>query len=353
MSAEHRRILWIDDEIEFLTSHISFLGQRGYDITPVASADDGLSLLADGDYDAVLLDHVMPGMDGLTVLSEIKRREPGLPVIMVTKNEEHELITDAVGNQVADFLTKPLTPSQIASTLTLILEQTEIQEQRAIQDYIADFNRRRIARQGAFDWRLWINLYVKLSEWDLRFDAFPKLDELRETHEIEKSEFNAAFAQYYEKHYLDWLSGIDSPPLTVDVFSKYVVPHIERGRQVFFIVVDCMRLDQWLRLEPIFQQDFYITRDYYYSIIPSATLYARNALFTGLFPDELAKRYPNMWRESDAEHTSINRFEKQLLRLHLERLGLILKPRPHYFKIFDARGEMEYYQWLTGVNRVS
>ena len=353
MSAEYRRILWIDDEIEFLTPHISFLGKRGYDITPVANPHDGLSLLEDGDYDAVLLDHLMPGMDGLTVLSEIKRREPRLPVIMVTKNEEHDFIADAVGNQVDDLLTKPLTPSQIASTLTLILEQSQIREQRAIQSYITDFNRRRIASQGPFDWRMWIDLYQKLTEWDLCLNTHPKLADLRETHDVEKAEFNAAFANYYEKHYLDWLAGIDSPPLTVDVFSKYVVPHIERGRQVFFVVVDCMRLDQWLTMERLFQRDFHVARDFYYSIIPSATLYARHALFSGLFPDEIAKRYPSMWRESDAEHTSVNRHEKALLRLHLERLGLILKPRPHYFKIFDSRGETEYYQWLSGVNRVS
>jgi len=351
---KNRRILWIDDEIELLESHAFLLRQKGYDVVPAASGHDGLSLLSVERFDAVLLDQIMPGgMDGLTTLTEIRKLEPTLPVIMVTKNQDMSLIADAVMRQVDDFLVKPLTPCQISSTLTFILEQSEFKERLTIQNYVEDYKRIQTIKHQALDWRTWVDIYVKLTEWDVKFDELTKVDDIRETHTIERQDCNALFAKHVEENYRDWLFGIDSPILSVDVFSKYVVPQIERGRQVFFIVMDCLRLDQWLVLESILRPYFRITRHYYYSILPTSTLYSRNALFSGLFPVEIEKRYPKLWCESDDEHSSINRFEKDLLMLYLERLGLILKPRARYFKIFDARGEIEYLQWLSTVEKVS
>ncbi len=351
---KNRRILWIDDEIELLKSHTFLLRQKGYDVVPAASGHDGLSLLSVERFDAVLLDQIMPGgMDGLTTLTEIRKLEPTLPVIMVTKSADMSLIADAVMRQVDDFLVKPLTPCQISSTLTFILEQTEFKEQLTIQNYVEDFKSMRMIKGQSLDWRAWIDIYVKFAEWDVKFDKLTKVDDIRETHALEKQDCNALFAKSVEENYRDWLFGIDSPILSVDVFSKFVVPQIERGKQVFFIVLDCLRLDQWLVLESILRPYFRMKRHYYYSILPTSTLYSRNSLFSGLFPIEMATRYPKLWCESDEEHSSINRFEKDLLLFYLERLGLILKPKARYFKIFDARGEIEYLQWLSSVERVS
>ena len=170
---------------------------------------------------------------------------------------------------------------------------------------------------------------------------------------MERRETNAAFADYIQNSYRRWLEGPVSPTLSMDIVYKYVIPEIQAGKQVMFVVVDCMRLDHWLKIEPLLYPLFDIKRDYYYSIVPTATRYARNAIFSGLFPLELAERYPDLYAEPDNLHTSINRYEKQLLRLQFERHGIPLKPPLHYFKIFDVRGEMQYLHWLSVADKVS
>ncbi|MBI1928483.1 response regulator [Candidatus Poribacteria bacterium] len=354
MQTQTRRILWIDDEIDFLKPHISFLEQRGYEITPAANGSDGLSLLKRGIYDAVLLDYMMPDMDGISLLSKIKKRYPHLPVVMVTQSEQQQVINEAIIHQADDFLMKPLGPKQIASVLTFLLEYDTIKADHTVQEYVIDFNKRRLLKQQeVMDWRTWIDIYAQLTEWELRLDELDMADDLRETHWMEKQECNALFARYVEDHYCDWLVGEDSPVLSVDVLYKYVIPEIQVGKQVLFVVLDCMRLDHLLKIEPLLRAHFYMTKHYYYSILPTATNYARNAIFSGLFPLEFSQRYPDLWVEIDDENSSVNRYEKALLRLQLERHGLILKPSPHYFKIFDTRGEVEYLQWISNVNRIS
>lgn len=346
--------MWIDAEINHLKPHILFLEQKGYDILPVTNGADGLSLLKDGVYDAVLLDYAIPDMDGISLLSEIKKRDPNLPVVMMTQSDQGEVMHEAIIHQVDDFLIKPLSPNQIASVITFLLEYDTIKEDYTAQEYVVDFNKRRfLAEQEVVDWRTWIDIYVQLTEWDLRLDELDTADDLRATHLLEKQECNALFARHVEAHYCDWLVGENSPVLSVDVISKYVLPEVQIGKQVLFVVMDCMRLDHFLKIEPLLHPYFYVTKDYYYSILPTATLYSRNAIFSGLFPLEFAQRYPDLWVEVDDENTSVNRHEKNLMRLQLERHGIILKPPPQYFKIFDTRGEMEYLQWISGVNRIS
>ena len=345
--------MWIDDEINSLETHILFLEQKGYQITPAMNGSDGLSLLQEEIYDAVLLDHSMPDMDGIHLLSEIKRRYPHLPVVMVTQNEQREIMNEAIMHHVDDFLMKPLNPKQIASKLAFLLEYDAVKEDYTAQEYVIDFNKRTALKQQEVDWKTWIDIYTQLAEWDLRLDELDIADNLRETHGLEKQECNALFARYVEENYCDWLVGEDSPVLSVDLLYKHVIPEIQVGKQVFFMVMDCMRLDHWLKIKPLLHPYFQITTHYYYSILPTATNYARNSIFSGLFPLEFAQRYPDLWVETDDENTSVNRHEKDLMRLQLERHGIHLKPAPHYFKIFDARGEMEYLQWISNVNRIS
>ena len=179
------------------------------------------------------------------------------------------------------------------------------------------------------------------------------MDELKAIHNREKHEANSDFADYIQNNYSLWLQGEDSPPLSVDVFYKYVIPEIQVGKSVLFIVMDCMRLDHWMNIEPLLYPDFHLTKNYYYSILPTTTHYARNAIFSGMFPRDLAERYPDLYANPDEEHSSVNRYEKELLYLQLDRHGITLKPTPHYFKIFDARGEIQYLQWLTETNWIS
>lgn len=352
MKDEARRILWIDDEIDFLKPHILFLQGKGYDITPVSNGDDALLLIKEQNYDAVLLDQIMPGRDGMSTLALIRKIEPSLPVIMVTKSEEEELMDEAIGNRIDDFLVKPLSPSRVLPVLKRVLDQERIIETKIPQDYTADFNKIMAMKEKELDWEEWISVYLRLSEWDIKFDHQEKTG-LEQTHAEQKKECNALFSNYVEAHYVDWLNGKNSPTLSVDVISKHVSPFLRRKEQVYFIVVDCLRLDQWLSIEPLLRPYFHITRDYYYSILPSATLYSRNALFSGLFPREMAQKYPKYWEEIPDDETSTNQYEKKLLEIRLEQMGLKLKPTPRYFKIFDARGGEEYIRHVSSAGRVS
>ena len=348
-----RRILWIDNEITELQPHILFLEHNGYHITTATSDTEGLSILESEIYDAVLLDHKMPEMDGIRVLSKIKKSHPHLPVVIVTGSDQKHVMSAAIIHHVDDFLIKPVSPKQIASVLTFIFDRGAIKQDYTAQEYVVDFNKRRAPKQQPVDWRTWTNFYVQMVEWDLRLDDLATAEDLRETHRLEKQECQSLFARYVEDRYCDWLVGKDSPVLSVDVIYKYVLPEVQVGKQVLFIVLDCMRLDHWFTIKPLLQPYFDMTTHYYYSILPTATSYARNAIFSGLFPFELAQRYPNLWTEIDEENTSINRHEKKLMRMQLERHGIVLKPASQYFKIFDVRGETEYLQWMNSVPRIS
>lgn len=352
MEKETREILWIDDEIESLKSHILLLGEKGYKVTPISNGDDALSLLKEEHYDAILLDQMMPGHDGMTTLELIRQIEPRIPVIMVTQVKDDQLINEALSKRVSDFLLKPLTSTQVVSTLKRVLDQVKIIRDQLPHKYMRAFNEIRLERQESIDWRKWIQIHLRLSEWDLEFDQVSEAA-LEEIHSGQKKEYNALFAEYVIRNYPNWLKGKDSPALSVDLIHNYIVPLLNKGNQVYFIVLDCLRLDQWLVLEPMLEPYFDISRDYYYSILPTATLYSRNAIFSGLFPDEIAERYPQYWQETTEDETSTNRYEKRLLELKLESFGFKLKPALRYFKIFDVRGGEEYLNQVNSFNKIS
>ncbi|NIM99755.1 MAG: response regulator [candidate division Zixibacteria bacterium] len=336
MKEEIKRILWVDDEIDQLKSHIIFLESRGYKVTEASNGEDAVALVGSRDFDLVLLDEVMPGKDGLTTLEEIKQENPHLPVIMVTKSEEEDLMDQAIGKKIDDYLTKPVNPSQILSAAKKILDAGKIRTGRLAQDYAQSSAKIRTALYGVLNWQDWIDIHRTLSEWDLEIDGFGDTD-LRQTHHGQRRECNLEFSKYIEAIYLKWLAKENPPPLSVDVVRMYLFPPLSRKKRTVFIVMDCMRLDQWMTIEPILDQYFHIQRDYYYSILPTATPYSRNAIFSGLFPSELAHRYPELWKAGTRDDSSRNRYEHQLLDDQLRKLGLRFKSDSRYVKVLDAR----------------
>lgn len=330
-----KRILWVDDEIGQLKSHIIFLEEKGYEVFPVSNGDDAVRLVEKRYFDLVLLDEMMPGKDGLTTLEEIKEKSPHLPVIMVTKSEEEDLMDQAIGKKIDDYLTKPVNPSQILSTIKKILDAKKIREDHLSKRYVEDFNRINVLLGSSTNFRDWVEVHRVLSEWDLELETLRDSD-LLTTHKAQKKECDSEFGKFVEKNYTLWLQGVDPPVLSPDIVKKYLFPLLASGEKVFFIVLDCMRLDQWLSIEPVLNEYFDIKREYYYSILPTATPYSRNAIFSGLFPSELEVKYPELWKTGTKDDLSRNRYEHQLMDFQLKRLGLSFKSEPKYIKILSA-----------------
>jgi len=337
MSARFK-VLWVDDEIELLRAHILFLEDKGYLVRPVTNADDAIAQIQNEQFDVVLLDEMMPGKDGLTALGEIKELQPSLPVVMVTKSEEESLMEDAIGSKIDDYLTKPVNPSQILLTLKKILEGTKITGARISRDYIAEFNEISTRLSGDLTWQDWIDIHMRLSEWEVETDRYSELG-LKQTLSDQIKECNAEFGKFIEEHYPVWLTmnAPERPFLSTDVFRQFAAPHLGEDNNVVFFVIDNLRLDQWLTLEPLLQPYFQIQKDFHLSILPTATPFSRNAIFSGLFPAEIEKQHPDLWQFGDDDEHSLNRHEHQLLDRQLEKLGVNLKPGSRYIKIIDTK----------------
>ncbi|UCG63105.1 MAG: response regulator [Candidatus Zixiibacteriota bacterium] len=335
--APAKKILWVDDEIESLKPHVIFLRKRGFEVDTAMSGEDGLAKVAKELYDLVLLDEMMPGKDGLTTLEEIKDIRPHLPVVMVTKSEEESLMDDAIGQKIDDYLVKPVNPSQILSVIKRLLESRQIIISSSMRRYIAEINRFNQKLYGEVGPDDWLEAARILATWSLELDenSDPGLEQaLAGT----RKEWNNEFTKYMEANYPCWLFGEKRPLLSPDVTGKYVVPELTADKRVLFVVIDCMRLDQWMLIEPLLAEYYNIEREYYFSILPSATPFARNALFAGLFPDQIHEAYPDNYRAQ--EEGSLNRYEEEFLRESLIRQGLPADLRSRYLKVHnDSEGE--------------
>jgi CheY-like chemotaxis protein len=326
-----QRILWVDDEIEHLKSHVQFLETKGYEVRSATNGADAIEMVGQQRFDVLLLDESMPGMGGLEALNQIKEIDPALQVVMITKNEEERLMDDAIGMKIVAYLLKPVSPMQIYSACKRILESDRLQEGRFSMDYVKEFNNLATMVQSR-SWDDWVQIHKKLCAWDLEFDRFRESG-LTTTHEEQKQNANAQFSRFLETQYRDWLASEDRPPLSTDVFSRFVVPTLKAGEKVFFVVIDCVRLDQWLIIEDLLREEFEIQKDYYLGILPTATPYARNAIFSGLFPDEIAKKYPDKWLERSKDEISKNRYEEFFLKQQMQKHGLPTD-RMKYHKIY-------------------
>ena len=335
METEKKHILWADDEIDLLEPHMIFLGERGYEVTPVTNGTDAIALIRNTHFDAVLLDEMMAGKDGLTTLAEIKEFNPHIPVIMITKNEEERLMEEAIGQRIDDYLTKPVNPSQILLACKKLFDARQILKDQASKDFVKVSSAIRATISGQMDWPKWAEIYQRLAELDLELDRFMDPG-LRQMQADQRRECNLEFGKYIERTYCEWLEDDqNSPPLSVDIIPEFVYPHIVEGRQVFFIVIDCMRLDHWLGIQPLLLDLFNIKSQLYCSILPTATPYARNSIFGGLYPCEVAGLYPDEWTLGKDDDSSRNRHEHQLLDRQLLEIDPTLNIETRYIKVLD------------------
>jgi len=334
MKGPKGKILWADDEIDHLKSHILFLKDRGYSVTSVTNAEDAISMVQEERFDLILLDEMMTGMDGLQALAHLKDIQPSLPVIMITKSEEENLMEEAIGGKIEDYLTKPVNPSQILSSCKRILEKQRIARETFARSYTAEFSEISAMLGRDLNPEEWINIHTRLSERELELDQHMDLG-LRQTLLDQRRECNQAFGRYIEQAYPLWLEGKDRPVLSVDVVKRYLEPPLRDGRQVLFVVIDNFRLDQWMAVESLLYDLFDINRYPYFSILPTATPYSRNSIFAGLFPKDIEKQYPEFWKQWDDSETSQNAHEPELLASQLKKAGIVIKPEAKYVKLSD------------------
>lgn len=318
---DNNQILWVDDEIDLLKPHILFLKQKGFEVDTINNGEDALEMVAEKRYNLVFLDENMPGMDGLETLKNIKEMNTNLPVVMITKSEEESIMEDAIGSQIADYLIKPVNPNQILLTIKKNLDTKRLVSEKTTSNYQQVFGKLAMEMAQVNDTEGWADLYKKLVYWDLELDKSND-DGLREVLETQKKEANSQFFKFIERNYRDWLHGDDdAPTMSHTLFHRWVNPILSNGEKVFFIVIDNLRLDQWKLIKPIIE-DYYVTAEEkdFYSILPTATQYARNALFSGLMPSEIQKRFPDKWVH-DTEDEGKNLHEEFFMRDQLNRLG--------------------------------
>jgi len=344
MPEERKQLLWVDDEIEMLRSHIVYLKERGYDVAQATNGADALQMARAVAYDLALVDEMMPVMDGLEVIRRLKEARPDLPVVMVTKNEAEELMEQAIGSQIDGYLTKPVNPSQILSVLKGILERRKISEAQLTRRWAEEFAAISRTLDRGLDADGWLELHRKLSGWELELDQWgdPSLQGMMMD---VRREADREFAKWVELNYPQWISASpgERPPLSMDVADKWLVPLLkEKSAPTLFLVIDCLRYDQWLTLEPLLSDAFEIRREGYFAALPSATPYARNAIFSGLTAAELERVHPDLWSRGDEDESSVNRFERQLLAALLERRGIKLQPEMKYVKVLEAEEAAEF-----------
>ena len=333
---EKNNILWVDDEIESLKSNIMFLKQKGYNVKEATNGEDGVNLIKDNEFDLVFLDEMMTGMGGLQTLLEIKDLKPSLPVVMVTKNETESLMEDAIGNKISDYLIKPVNPTQLLLVCKKMLDSKRLKGTQVSKDYIQEFNKISMAMMESPTWEEWIDIHLKMTQWELELDEHPNLG-LKETILTQKRDCNTEFSKFVEKNYLNWVnSKTDKPILSNEIVDKFVIPELSSDKSIFLFVVDCMRMDQWMVMEKYLYEYFKISKDYHYSILPTATPYSRNAIFSGLFPSEIEQHYPELWKKNDDDENSKNNYERDFLIKLLERRRIKLRNEVKYTKIMDS-----------------
>jgi len=326
-------ILWADDEIDLLKPHMLFLADRGYDVTPVTSGADAIDACEQENFDIVFLDENMPGMTGLETLAYIKSHKPTLPVVMITKNEEEHIMEEAIGSRIADYLIKPLNPNQILISVKKILDNKRLVTERTNLQYQQSFGQLSLKLNDQMDHQEWADVYKKLVYWELEIDNTENKS-MREVLDMQKVEANANFARFVKEEYESWANEeSDSPLLSHQLMQKKVFPVLS-DEPLFFIIIDNLRFDQWKILESDINAYFNVDREEtYYSILPTTTAFARNAIFSGQMPLEMSKSHPDLWVGDDGEEGK-NKHEFEFLKRQMKREGLDVKSS--YHKIIHA-----------------
>ena len=318
-------LLWVDDEIEQLRAHLLFLEKKGYEVVTVSNGTDAIDQCANRSFDLVLLDEQMPGLSGLETLQRIKELQPALPVVMVTKSEEENIMEQAIGQKIADYLIKPVNPNQILLTLKKNIHRREIEIEVTQSQYQQNFQQIAMQIMDCQTWQDWTEVYKRLVHWELQLSATDS--SMTEMLQMQKQEANLGFAKFVKKNYLDWIQSYGSrgnggspakPLMSPDIFKEKVFPQLTAGHKVCLVVMDNFRYDQWRMLAQEIGDQFDIEEDLYCSILPTATQYARNAIFSGLMPDQIARMFPDLWVDEDEEEGK-NLNEAPLIQTQLDR----------------------------------
>jgi CheY-like chemotaxis protein len=326
------KILWVDDEIDLLKPHILFLEKKNYKVTTYNNGRDAVDAFEDGNFDIVFLDENMPGMSGLETLSEMKEKKSSTPMIMITKSEEEYIMEEAIGSKIADYLIKPVNPNQILLSLKKNLDHSRLVSEKTTLDYQKEFRKISMEMAMVNSYEDWVELYKKLIFWELELENIND-QSMVEILESQKVEANAQFSKFIDRNYEDWFEPkADKPIQSHTLFRELVVPElVKKDKPVLFVVIDNLRYDQWKAMESVVANHYKLEKEVpYYAILPTATQYARNAIFSGLLPAEMEKQFPQYWK-NDVEDGGKNLYEAEFLTAHLKRLGLNIKQ--DYFKI--------------------
>jgi CheY-like chemotaxis protein len=296
------KILWADDEIDLLKPQLMFLEQRGYEIITVSNGYDALEELEQQkDIDLVFLDESMPGLTGLETLSKIKALNPLIPIVMITKNEAEHVMEEAIGAQIADYLIKPVNPNQILLALKKIVDNKRLVRQKTSSDYQQEFRQIFTEINSGLNVSEWVDVYRKIINWEIKIDE-SNSTEMYDILSMQKGEANTEFSKFIVKNYLDWVQRGDGPVMSNQLMRSKVFPHLREGEPTIFVLLDNLRYDQWKVIEPIISELYRVEdEDYFYSILPTSTQYSRNAIFSGLMPVDIAKRFPDWWKNDNEE----------------------------------------------------
>ena len=328
------KILWVDDEIDLLKPHVMFLQGKGFEVATANNGVEALEIIQQSMFDVVLLDENMPGLSGLEVLTSLNVSNPTLPVVMITKSEEEHIMNDALGSNIFDYLIKPVNPNQILLCLKKIVENKELKSKRQLQQYQQSFRTISMDIMNASSIEEWIDIYKKLTYWDIELDKIND-DNIVQILQEQKDEANREFCKFYTKKYVNWLQPEcdDRPEMSHTLLKNKLIPNISTENPMFLIVIDNLRYDQWKVMEPIISNYFRVEEDSLYcGILPTATHYARNALFAGMLPSEIKKKYPEYWVEESSEENK-NQHESLLFAENLKRYGKNVKF--HYAKVLN------------------
>jgi len=330
------KILWADDEIDLLRAHVMFLEQKGYIVKTATNGLDAIDFVKNEPFDIIFLDENMPGLTGIETLDKIKRFNSAIPVVMITKSEAEDIMEDAIGSNISDYLIKPVNPNQILLTIKKNVDNKRIITEKTTQAYQTAFGRLGMEISDSLDFNDWKDVYKKLIYWELKLKSSDEKT-MDDVLNMQKKEANNSFAKFIKNNYIDWFheNSDNRPVMSHTLFKERIFPFLEKGEKVFVMLFDNLRYDQWKTLLPYFNEYYNIDEeDITCSILPTATQYSRNAMFAGLMPSEIDKLYPDIWL-NDEEEGNKNEHEKDLLLKQLKRNGL--EKSVYYDKIFNNK----------------
>ena len=349
-----KKILWADDEISQLKPHILFLEKKGYEVTGVNSGEDAIEeCKKNHDFDLILMDEMMTGLDGLSTISIIKKDWPNIPIVMITKNEEEWLMEEAIGAHISNYLTKPVNPSQILMVCKNIFDNKKIQTDKNIKSFIKYFNDITINSDNVKTVDEWYEVYSNICNWSINLADIEDKNIYNMLNDQKKT-MNSKFCEFVISNYKKWINNnqeiLDKPILSHNIFDDYLKPIISKKRKLIFIIIDCLRLDQWKMISKLFKNDFSMKENFHLSILPTATPFARNAIFSGLLPNDLKENYPDLWKRMYNEN-KLNGFEdiffeRQLLKNNFKEV------KHKYIKISDFKSGKKFFNKINDYKNI-